>query len=307
MTRPLTGQRNEGGAPSADFTAPVVAVGVSLAGVKTAAVWVGSLVVTAGCLPDFPAGVFAGAAATTVFELGGNCDWLRLGDLGRLLVLHARRAQTRNDDLFADMEGGLRLDVIGLGDLDHRLLVNVRNLDQRIAGRDDVDPQTIVRRRLQRGLGGSSDHRPYGRLRNRRRGGLIVARDHEALARIDRLSGAEVIGLQDCRTGHAVAVSDAIDRLAAADRHGGTAVPTPLRRWRRRTRGRRRALHRTGDFWAGRWRGMVGGKAPAPACGFIMGSGCGGRGGHRAARGRRRQRVRTRRVRPARSEPALSR
>src|SRR3954467_4750559 len=44
------------------------------------------------------------------------------------------------------------------------------------------------------------------------RGGGFVAGDPEPLARIDRLAGAEVIGLQDCRTRHAVAVSDAIDR-----------------------------------------------------------------------------------------------
>ena len=161
MTRALTGQRNDGGAPSAAFTAPVVAAGVSLAGVTTAALWVGSLLTTA-CLTGLPVGVFGTTA--TAFGAGAPSGFASATLVVSLCCTLA--AQTGDDDLVADMERGLRLHVVRLGELDQRLLVDARNLAQRLARRHDVDAQTVVRQYL----GRVSRPRPMGQCRCGNRG-----------------------------------------------------------------------------------------------------------------------------------------
>src|SRR5262249_1511960 len=57
-----------------------------------------------------------------------------------------------------------------------------------------------------------------------------VTRDHQALTRPDLPRFTDAIGLHDSRGRHVMFVRNAVDGVAIADRHRGTAIPGPMAR-----------------------------------------------------------------------------
>ena len=155
-------------------------------------------------------------------------DRLRLRGGCRRARLQRGCLRAGNDQAVADVEGRGRLEVVGLGDLVHRLVVAMRDFVERVAGGDDMNAG------IARGIHGRGRHRRgsggprRGRGCNPRRS---VARNDQSLAGVKRCRRRDVIGLHDDGGRHAVAPCDRLDTVAGRDRDRGATVPAPIGRW----------------------------------------------------------------------------
>ena len=151
-----------------------------------------------------------------------------------------RRARTlgnvpaaRDGEAVADVDLGVRLDVVGARQCRDRNAVLARNPHHAFAGFDDMHVVGAARRD-----------------RSLRRGSMAcagrhVTRNDHALAGPQHVAFAEAVRFHDGGSRHAVFARDALDRFAVTDRDRLAAVPGPMPARRRRRRAMR--AHRSGD------------------------------------------------------------